>query len=133
MPDFGQDSVLKFFQMGFADIAKQKEIDSSITYNAFSVTKTFTTLAILQLYEKGKLDINHSVTQYLSAFQYGTEITVKHLLTHTAGIPNPIFPFHGFTWPMNTTHLIETHSLKGFWTNTAKPNLHPMKNFHTPI
>jgi len=99
---FDQDSVIKSFKMGFADIAKKKEVDSSITYNAFSVTKTFTALAILQLYEKRKIDINKPVNQYFPEFSYGKEITVKQLLNHTAGIPNPI--------PLNWIHLDSEHS-----------------------
>src|SRR6056297_3862955 len=87
---FDQDSVIKSFKMGFADIAKKKEVDSSITYNAFSVTKTFTALAILQLYEKRKIDINKPVNEYFPEFSSGKEITVKQLLNHTAGIPNSI-------------------------------------------
>lgn len=87
---FNQDSIIKSFKMGFADIVKKKEADLSVTYNAFSVTKTFTALAILQLSGKGLIDINKPVIQYLPEFPYGTEITVKQLLNHTAGIPNPV-------------------------------------------
>lgn len=100
---FDQDSVIKSFQMGFADIAKKKEVDSSITYNVFSVTKTFTALAILQLFEKGIIDINKPVIRYFPEFSYGTEITVKQLLNHTAGIPNPI--------PLNWIHLDNEHKI----------------------
>src|SRR5690606_411132 len=49
-----------------------------------------TALAILQLSGKGLMDINKPVIQYLPEFPYGTEITVKQLLNHTAGIPNPV-------------------------------------------
>jgi D-alanyl-D-alanine carboxypeptidase len=87
---FNKDSILKSFQMGLADISEQKTVDTNTTYNAFSVTKTFTALAILQLAENGRIDINMPVTQYLSGFPYGKEITVRHLLAHSAGIPNPI-------------------------------------------
>ncbi|WP_157831527.1 serine hydrolase domain-containing protein [Confluentibacter flavum] len=87
---FTQDTILKSVQMGFADIYGQKKVDKNTTYNAFSITKTFTALAILQLSDRGKIDINKPVNQYLSEFPYGANITVKNLLTHTAGIPNPI-------------------------------------------
>lgn len=87
---FSKDTILKSFHMGFADIYKKYEADANTSYNAFSVTKTFTALAILQLSEKGSIDISKPVIQYLPEFPYGKEITVKHLLTHTGGIPNPI-------------------------------------------
>lgn len=76
--------------MGFADIGKKKEVDPSVTYNAYSVTKTFTALAVLQLFAKGIIEINKPVIKYLPEFTYGPGITVKELLNHTAGIPNPI-------------------------------------------
>jgi D-alanyl-D-alanine carboxypeptidase len=87
---FNKDSILKSFQMGLADISGQIVVNTNTTYNAFSVTKTFTALAIMQLSEKGRIDINKPVIQYLPGFPYGAEITVKQLLTHSAGIPNPI-------------------------------------------
>ena len=98
---FDQDSVIQGFQMGFADIAIQKKADANTTCNAFSVTKTFTALAVLQLAEKGKLNIDQPVIQYVHDFPYGKEITVQQLLNHTAGIPNPI--------PLSWIHLDSEH------------------------
>ncbi len=125
---FDQDSVLKSFQMGFADIAKKKEVDSSITYHAFSVTKTFTALAILQLFEKGIININKPVSQYFPEFSYGTVITVKQLLHHTAGIPNPI--------PLNWIHLDSEHTtfnrndfFSSIFEKNAKPKSEPNEKF----
>jgi CubicO group peptidase (beta-lactamase class C family) len=125
---FDQDSVIKSFQIGFADITKKKEVNSSITYNAFSVTKTFTALAILQLYEKRKIDINKLVSQYFPEFSYRTEITVKQLLNHTAGIPNPI--------PLNWIHLDSERStfdrnsfFKSIFEKNTKTKSEPNEKF----
>jgi D-alanyl-D-alanine carboxypeptidase len=98
---FNQDTILKTIQKGYANISEQTKADTNTTYNAFSVTKTFTALAVLQLTEKGKIDINNPVIQYLPEFLYGAEITVKHLLTHTSGLPNPI--------PLSWIHLEREH------------------------
>lgn len=100
---FSQDSIIKSFKMGYADISKKKEVDLSVTYNAFSVTKTFTALAILQLSAKGAIDFNKTVIHYLPEFSYGTEITVKQLLNHSAGIPNPV--------PLDWIHSESEHKL----------------------
>jgi D-alanyl-D-alanine carboxypeptidase len=86
---FDQDKIIRQFRDGFADVANQKKANEETTYNAFSVTKTFTALAILQLAEKGKIDIDKSAANYINNFPYSGDITVRHLLTHTAGIPNP--------------------------------------------
>ncbi len=98
---FNENSILFSFTRGLANINEQKAIDANTTYNAFSVTKTFTALAVLQLAEKGKLDLNIPVINYLPHFPYGKGITVKHLLNHTAGIPNPI--------PLPWIHTVTEH------------------------
>ena len=57
-----------------------------------SIAKTFTSTAILQLVEQGKVDLDAPVTKYLPYFALADgrqdEITVRHLLTHTSGLPD---------------------------------------------
>jgi len=87
---FNKDNIIHSFQHGFADIRDKKETTKETTYNAFSVTKTFTALSVLQLAEQGKINIEEPVKKYLPGFPYSPDITIKQLLTHSAGIPNPI-------------------------------------------
>jgi CubicO group peptidase (beta-lactamase class C family) len=51
-----------------------------------SVTKQFTAVAVMQLYEKGLLDIKGKLSDYIPDFKRGSEITLKNLLTQTSGI-----------------------------------------------
>lgn len=51
-----------------------------------SMTKQFTAIAILMLEEQGKLNVNDPISKYISDFPNGNNITIHHLLTHTAGI-----------------------------------------------
>lgn len=53
-----------------------------------SVTKQFTAMAIMQLQEKGLLDVNDPINKYIPDYANGEKITVHHLLTHTSGIPS---------------------------------------------
>lgn len=53
-----------------------------------SNTKPFTALAIMQLQEKKILNVHDTVNNYIPDFGRGDEITIHHLLTHTAGIKN---------------------------------------------
>ncbi len=55
-----------------------------------SITKQFTAMLIIQLVEQGKLELDVPITKYLSDYpkMTGDQITIHHLLTHTAGIPN---------------------------------------------
>jgi len=57
-----------------------------------SVTKSFTALAVMQLVEAGKIDLNAQVQRYLPWFcvadpQASAQITVRHLLNQTSGLP----------------------------------------------
>lgn len=99
---FDQHRILHQFHFGFAHIDTQTKVDAQTTYHAYSVTKTFTALSILQLAEQKKLDIEQPVSTYLPDFPYPSDITVRHLLTHTAGIPNPI--------PLSWIHLAGEHA-----------------------
>ena len=51
-----------------------------------SLTKQFTSLAIMQLQEQGLLSINDSIDKFFPNFPNGSRITIKHLLTHAAGL-----------------------------------------------
>ena len=54
-----------------------------------SVTKQFTAMAIMMLQERGKLRVSDPVCQYLTDCPAAWQpLTIRHLLTHTAGIPN---------------------------------------------
>ncbi|MFC2099157.1 serine hydrolase domain-containing protein [Bacteroidota bacterium] len=87
---FNQDTILYRYCGGLADIDGQTEVNEDTTFNACSTTKTLTALAIIQLVEKGLIEIDKPVSAYLQKFPYPGNITTRHLLTHTSGIPNPL-------------------------------------------
>jgi D-alanyl-D-alanine carboxypeptidase len=98
---FNKDSIIKRYAFGLADIHDKKEVSETTTYNAYSITKTFTALAILQLARQDKLIPDDSVKKYLPDIPYNFDITIKQVLSHSAGIPNPI--------PLSWIHLSSTH------------------------
>lgn len=74
---------------GMADMEKQIRNDSAAQFRLGSVTKQFTSTAILMLAEEGKLAISDDIRKYLPGFpDKGKLITIEHLLTHTSGIAN---------------------------------------------
>lgn len=99
---FDKDNSIHQFKRGFANIGKDIKVNDETTFNAFSVTKTFTALAILQLAEQKRIDLEQSAKNYLSDFPYSKAITIRQLLMHSAGIPNPI--------PLSWIHLAGEHS-----------------------
>ena len=98
---FNVDRIIHEFSDGFADIKNRKRVNDYTTYNVFSVTKTFTALAILQLAEKEKFNIDDPIKKYLPDFPYPSDIKIWQLMTHSAGISNPN--------PLNWIHLDSEH------------------------
>ena len=73
---------------GYSDLKNQIAFDTTTITRIASISKPMTAIAIMQLFEEGKLDLNESIQTYIPSFptkQEG-EITVKQLLQHTAGI-----------------------------------------------
>ncbi len=73
---------------GMASLEYQVPNSPQTRFRLGSVTKQFTAAAILQLQERGLLDVQAPVSTYLPDYPDGDRITLHHLLTHTAGIPN---------------------------------------------
>jgi len=75
---------------GLADLAHQTPVDPTKTaFRAGSVSKLFTWTAVMQVAERGLLDLDTDVNRYLTDFRvpdtYPQPVTLAHLLTHTAG------------------------------------------------
>ncbi|MBY9001181.1 MAG: beta-lactamase family protein [Candidatus Heimdallarchaeota archaeon] len=82
---------------GYANAYYETPVDANETlFRIGSVSKTFTSVAVLQLVEDGLLDLDIDVNEYLSAFKipetFEESITLRHLLTHCAGFEESTFP-----------------------------------------
>jgi D-alanyl-D-alanine carboxypeptidase len=81
--------VLYEHSTGLADVESKAPLSLSHSMAAFSMTKALTAIAVLQLADEGKLDLDAPVSRYVKQ-PYDQTITIRQLLTHTSGIPNPI-------------------------------------------
>jgi CubicO group peptidase (beta-lactamase class C family) len=78
---------------GYADVASGRALTVDTPMSVQSITKSVTAWGVMRLMEKGLIDLDASVSQYLKSWQfpltdYPTEkITVRRLLSHTAGMP----------------------------------------------
>lgn len=88
------DELAWFHAWGHRDPARNLPVEQDTVFGVGSISKTFTTLAVLQLRDAGRLDLDHPASTYLpelDAVAYPTRdsprITVRHLLTHTSGLP----------------------------------------------
>jgi CubicO group peptidase (beta-lactamase class C family) len=75
--------------VGYADLEQQVAAGPDTVYQIGSITKSYTALAVLQLVEEGKLDLDDPVSTHLGDYTGpGARGTIRQLLTHTSGIPN---------------------------------------------
>lgn len=72
---------------GFKNVRQRRDsINEHTPFHLASVSKTFTGMAILKLWQEGKLDIHDEVSKYLAGFPPG--VTVKNLLSQRSGLSN---------------------------------------------
>ena len=76
---------------GLADVETKTPVTLDTRFRIASISKTFTAVGILQLRDAGVLSLDDPVSNHLDSFdlQYegAPEITIRNLLTHTAGLP----------------------------------------------
>jgi hypothetical protein len=92
-----RDGSLELFHgHGVADIASNTPITEDTVFQVGSITETFTAIAVMQLWERGLVDLDAAANDYLRAYRLVPAkagfrpATMRHLLTHTAGIPEVV-------------------------------------------
>ena len=75
---------------GFSDKDRHTKNSTDTCFRIASLTKQFTAVAVMQLVEEGKLSLDDTINKYFPSYKYGKKITVKNLLTMTAGIKDYI-------------------------------------------
>ncbi len=96
-----QGNTIVFDAAGFHTYARETRTRTDEIFDLASITKVIaTTSAAMKLYENGKLDLDQKVVTYIPEFRgkrlirdrVKKQVTVRHLLTHTSGLP----PFKSF-------------------------------------
>jgi len=84
---------------GWADSLTRRPVNTSTLFQVGSISKAINGLGILNLVEKGKLDLHKDINEYLISWKFpydslsrGKKITLANLLTHTAGLSGHGFP-----------------------------------------
>jgi CubicO group peptidase (beta-lactamase class C family) len=77
--------------IGHASIEQQRPVTSESVFRVGSISKTFTAIAVMQLVAGDRLDLDRPVNEYLRHYRVegppqAQPVTLRHLLTHTAGI-----------------------------------------------
>ncbi|MCZ4410760.1 serine hydrolase [Cryomorphaceae bacterium 1068] len=82
------DSIVYHKGLGPASADGSKLNTTESQFLIGSITKTFTAIAIMQLFEEEKLSLSDPLSKYISLFPQSDKITIRHLLSHKSGIKN---------------------------------------------
>ncbi|MCH9650621.1 MAG: beta-lactamase family protein [Deltaproteobacteria bacterium] len=103
---------------GYADLESRSPVTPETLFRIGSITKLFTSTAILQLRDQGKLHLDDPLVRHLpwfsveSPFENTVPITLRHLLTHTSGLPReaaiPYWTSHIFPAPEELRRVVPT-------------------------
>lgn len=97
---------------GYADLTTRRPAGPTTVYQIGSITKQFTSAAIMRLVEKGKIHLDDDLSVYVPNFpEQGHHVTVRELLNHTSGI-------HDYTnkptWQPHWAEDLSPDSIVGF-------------------
>jgi D-alanyl-D-alanine carboxypeptidase len=84
---------------GLADVGAGRPVSPGTLFMAASCTKVVTAAAVMALVEGGTLALDGSLSDVYREHPYGPGVTIRQLLAHTAGVPNPL--------PLNWLHRID--------------------------
>ena len=109
---------------GYSDFSTKEKINEYSTFHLASVSKTFTAMTILKMWEQGLLSLDDDIRKYYPAFPY-YNISIKTLLTHRSGLPNYAYVMKAnnrsqlFTNDDVISYFTANHPKESFKPNTA--------------
>jgi CubicO group peptidase (beta-lactamase class C family) len=97
---------------GMADLEHDVPNTADTIFEAGSVSKQFTAAAVLLLVRDGKVSLDDTVRKFIPELpDYGTPITLRHMLTHTSGLRDWGSVMYVAGWPRGTRQYTHTHVL----------------------
>lgn len=99
-----------------------------------SVSKSFTALAVMQLVEAGKIDLDRPVRSYVPEFEVADpregRITVRHLLSHTSGITDRTLPEKSLPQPGSLAEAVQRAKQSTLAADPGAENRYTNTNYH---
>lgn len=82
-------SVVYDAKIGYADLASKREFDEKSMFTFYSLSKPFTAIGFLKLYDRGLVDLDEHPGKYLAeAKELDGRITLRQMLCHVSGLPD---------------------------------------------
>jgi CubicO group peptidase (beta-lactamase class C family) len=83
--------IIKLGAYGLANVENNIPTTTESVYSVNSITKAFVGVAVMQLAEQGKLNINDPISKYIDSLPVAWQpVTIKQVLTNSSGLPNII-------------------------------------------
>ena len=83
-----QGNIIYEKSFGYADASKQEKLTAGHRFNIGSIYKEFPAVAIMQLHEKGRLQLEDYISDYLPELpEWSQKVTIKHVLQYSSGLP----------------------------------------------
>lgn len=118
------DSIVLEKYYGLANLEHNTPITEQTTFHVASVSKQFTAFAILLLESEGKLSLDDNIKTYLPELKLKTSnITIRHLLSHTSGIKDQWNLLRLAGWSLDD--IITNNSTLDLIYNQKYLNFHP--------
>ncbi len=109
-----EDNDIEYLLKGSLSLKEQRPVTKDTLFELGSITKTFTGILLSNAVLEGKIALDDPANKYLPAYAplpsyNGKEILIKHLITHTSGLPtipntmnikDPLAPYTGYTLKM---------------------------------
>jgi len=118
-----ENSETQYFFFGKKSIQDSEDISKDTTFDIGSITKVFTTLALMDLAAKGEVQLDDPIEAFLPGIKVpeikAKKITLRHLATHHSGLPrmpdnfnpkNPLNPYEDYTVE-NLYQFLQSYSL----------------------
>ncbi len=97
---------IEWHPAGLADRESNQPVDQNTIFRWGSITKTLTAVAVMQLRDRHQLSLDDSITKYVPELvrihsDYGpvSQVTLRQLLSHSAGFQGPTWPYRDDTKP----------------------------------
>lgn len=126
------DSIVYNKGFGWADAPRKIKATPQTVYHWWSITKIPTAMAILQLEEQGKLQLDDPVSKYLDFVEVNypsaqsKPVTIRHLLNHSSGIPDAgVFSLMKWIHHDNEPSLDQTAFTASVWPDYANLQFEP--------